>query len=709
MSKLSTRSLDLYTVVSSKDTLFSYFNNPKATKKEKDINISDYLALVCDQSKRTKAETLRALSVNEYKKAKLSQPCITGSGTTCQDRGIETKNGLVVVDFDELPECYKDWEHFKIELVNDSYTFIVHYSLSGKGLCVFVKIPIENNFKEIYLSLQEYYRMLYSANLDFLADESRLRFIAFDPEPFFNQDSLIYTDILKVDLKNLPTVLQDNEFNLDEFSSDPATVFNNSGLAGLELINKLLIELGYTITHGKEPIIFEYQRANGALRSIVAFNNKDVVIFQVFSPNTGLKEQHYNLFNLYKELKGLDNYSMSKELAGQGFGTFFEAKPIRPNGKESYSFMLDFLKNEAISLNQLTGVTEIKSVPLNDYHISNILTEISLFSGKNQSKEILLSCMDVISNGNKFHPFIQFVKELEKISPTDFNSLDELDFFIDCFESSTPKRVIRIYFIRWMLGLFDLHLHQRMTKNVLVVSGAQNSGKTSLAKNILPEGLKQYGKVVEFNQNKATDTKIALCSILIGCFDEFEDILTKSKTLSDFKNLTSAYDIFERRPYRRNHEQMFRSAIICATTNDKQILTDSTGNTRFLTLDIQAFDLNKYFTINLFKLWRVIYDYHLKGETSVLNEVERALQANENSLFEAEDFCEGLIKNIFYEDSKGFLNTTEILIELEKHTKQHLSLKRIGCALRKMGIERVAKKINGKVVKGYNLKYHFEN
>jgi hypothetical protein len=49
------------------------------------------------------------------------------------------------------------------------------------------------------------------------------------------------------------------------------------------------------------------------------------------------------------------------------------------------------------------------------------------------------------------------------------------------------------------------------------------------------------------------------------------------------------------------------------------------------------------------------------------------------------------------------------LVDLEKNTKQHISIKRIGQALRSMGLERKSKRLNGKIVKGYNLKYTYED
>lgn len=694
-----------------KDTYyFSRFKNAKATIKEEDIDELQYLIIISDPAREDEAEGLKALPADEYKKIKPLQPCITGSGTTGKGRTIENKNGLAVVDFDELPNGYSNWQELKKDLENDPYTFIVHLSLSGRGLCLFVKVPKENNFKEIYLSLQEYYDFMFGAKIDFLADESRLRFLAYDPNPFYNANSEVYKDILKLEETTEPTepTQQDNDSVLDSYSSDPATAFNNSGLAGLEIANNELIDSGYYIKKGRKPTIFEYQRAGGSPKSMVCFFNEGVVKFQVFSPNTGLKKENYNLCDLYKELKGLTDYEAQRNLSVLGFGTFIEPQIVKQNGNESYSKTLDFLENKGICINQLTGVIEVDGFPLNDTHLAKWLTEFSMLSGKNQSKDILLSCIDVIANGNQFHPVLQFFKKLDTLPKTDFSQPTATDKLIDCFTSSTPKDLIKIYLTRWMLGLFDLHLLQRMTKLVLILSGAQNSGKTSFAKNILPEPLKQYGKVVEFNQNKMTDSKIALCSILVACFDEFEDILTKSKTLSEFKNLTSSYDIFERRPYRRNHEQMFRSSLIMATTNEKNILNDSTGNTRFLTLDVQAFDLKRYFTIDLNKVWREIYDLHILGQSSELTDGERALQAMENINFESEDFIVGLIESVFHNDESGFLTSTEILIELEKNTKQPLSIKRIGQALRKMGIERISKRSGGSPKWGYTLKFNFE-
>ena len=456
----------------SKDIKVSYFKNAKSTKKKKDIFISDYLELVSYPARKEAAEKLRALPADEYKKAKIYEPTITGScvmdAVGRKKENIVFLNGLACVDFDELPKGYS-WQELKEHLENDPFTFIVHYSLSGKGLALFLKIPIENNFKGIYLSLAEYYDLMFGAKIDFLADESRLRFIAYDPKPFYNPTSQIYTDILQQQEKPAPTQQQDNDSALDSFSSDPATAFNNSGLAGLEIVNEILTDLDYTITAGKKPTIYEYQRAGGSPKSIAAFYNSDAVKFTRFSENTGLKKDHYNLFDLYTELNNFDLYTAQKELAKLGFGTFNEAQPMPSKGKESYSSTIDFLEPKNLRLNQLTGFVEIAGSPLNDTHTAQLITELSLRSGKNQSREILQTCIDVISNKNQFHPFMEMIEELTQLPATDFSELHELEKLNDCFTSSTPRELRLIYLSRWMLGLFDLHVRQHMTKNVFSI------------------------------------------------------------------------------------------------------------------------------------------------------------------------------------------------------------------------------------------------
>ncbi len=437
-----------FNTLQSKDNfIFSLFKNVITTKKDKDINVSDYLAIVSDPTKRAAAEKLRALPAAAYKKAKIYEPMITGScvvdgnGRTFKD--ILFLNGLAVVDFDELPNGYKDWQELKKDLENDPFTFIANFSLSGKGLALFVKIPKENNFKEIYLSFAEYYDLMFGAKIDFLPDENRLRFIAYDPKPFYNPDSEVYTDTLQVQETTEPTQQQDNA--LESYSNDPATAFNNSGLEGLEIINGIFENLGYTITPGKKLTIYEYQRAGGSLKSIVAFYNSDIVKFQVFSPNTGLKKEHYNLFDLYTELNNFDLYTSQKELSVLGFGTFNESnknvfpievipQPFRDyvkDLKETINYPIDYAATALLTATATAIGTNIKVIVKNGWiEQGSIFACVIGNAGANKSHPVNTMFAPIKAIDKERHDHFKYAYELfscyEKLSKKDKEEAESL-------------------------------------------------------------------------------------------------------------------------------------------------------------------------------------------------------------------------------------------------------------------------------------------
>ena len=674
------------------------------------VSLFDMVTGYTDEAKRGTFGIYRG-TANKAKKAKFKTHDVRAFTISIGFDGQPT--GVLAVDIDHVSERYNKTTHEIIQLICQYFPVMVGAtSFGGDGVFILMRYPKENNLVAVFKAIAEDFDMFLDIEIDFLADLQRLRIDTFDPEVFINWDAGIY-DGIAIEETPAPATKEESNNTLDSRSPIGAISFNNAGMKVFPIINPLMAGRGLTVTKAKsKDEVYCYQGGGHSPRTIVAKFHEGIIFFIVksstFAKEWDIEEKGYNAYDWHKILTGFTDFDAQKELAKLGFGEWNEPQIIATNSKESYSNTIDFLETKNLRLNQLTGFVEIAGSPLNDTHTAQLITELSLLSGKNQSREILQTCIAVVGNKNQFHPFMEMIEELKQLPATDFTQATYLDKLNDCFTSTTPKELRLIYLSRWMLGLFDLHILQRMTKNVLILSGSQNSGKTSYAKNVLPEPLKHYAKTVEFNINKMVDAKVNLCSTLVSVFDEFEDILTKSKNLSDFKNLTSSYDILERRPYRRNPEQMYRSSIIMATTNEQNILNDSTGNTRFLTIDVQGFDFKKYNSLDMLNVWRAIYDLHLQGQTSVLNEAERALQVDENINFESEDFVIGLIEKSFYLDESGFITSTDILVELEKNTRQHLNLKRIGQALRKMGIERVAKKVKGKVLRGYNLKFSYE-
>jgi hypothetical protein len=419
--------------------VFSFFNHTTDSVKEKDISIDEYIDMVKDESKKDIFSKLRGLQIEEYKKTKASiLSAITGScivndtGRTKND--LVALNGLCVVDFDILPDSFNSWEEFKEALSKDEFCYLLHYSASSRGLCMFVKIPIENQFIEIYLSFEKYFFNTYGAEIDFLADENRLRFVSYDVEIVANQNSKIYTNTEKVVLAKVKPFLKKEIGNNGE---TPSEAFNNSGDQGLNLINCELSSRGYIITNGFGKSIFNYQRSKEASpKSIVAFYNREAVLFKVHSTNTGLKKEKYNLYELYKELNSFSDYDATKKLHSLGFGYFKEK--AEPQKESSISSVIEMELNEfpinafpSLFKNYVVDLKNSLNFPL-DYTAVSVLTAVSTAIGTNVSLRVkdnwfefpsLYTCLVGNPGANKTHPInmaFKPLKEIDRINQEDF-------------------------------------------------------------------------------------------------------------------------------------------------------------------------------------------------------------------------------------------------------------------------------------------------
>lgn len=435
----NTQSLDLSEIKQSKDTkiynkeeiTFSLFETCKESQKIKDISINEYLKLISAPKFKHKFTDLRALPEAEYKTAKALQlQAITGSCIMNpegrKEEHIESLNGLCVADFDELPDSFNSWQDFKEALSKDAYSFILHYSASGRGLCMFLKIPIENKFNEIYLSLESCFKKTYGAKLDLLNDKTRLRFVSFDENYIFNPDSLIYTDTEKavlIEIKPFKKVI------INTNGETPAEAFNNSGEQGLSLINSELYSRGYIITEGRGKTVYNYQRdAKANPKSLVAFYNKEVVLFRVHSKNAGFKKESYNLYDLYKELNFYSDFEAAKKLNSLGFGYFFEKKEDKQDKQAIFQeieieenkfpiYVLPLLfKDYAIDLK------DSLNFPI-EYSAVSFLTAVSTAIGTNVSLRVkenwfefpsIYTCLVGNPGANKTHPINLAFKPLKE-------------------------------------------------------------------------------------------------------------------------------------------------------------------------------------------------------------------------------------------------------------------------------------------------------
>lgn len=218
-------------------------------------------------------------------------------------------------------------------------------------------------------------------------------------------------------------------------------------------------------------------------------------------------------------------------------------------------------------------------------------------------------------------------------------------------------------------------------KQCFVLVGRQNDGKTSFLRSLCPPALSSYIKEnIEF-ENK--DGRIALAENLFINLDELSSF---SKTdINRAKAFFTEDKIKVRRPYDRKDTVAKRRASFLASTNQKEFLTDETGNVRWLVMEIDYIHHDNggptgyAANVDMNKVWAQAYALLKSGYSFNLTK-EELLKSERNNLNHQRTTTETeLLLQYFEESGKDeagaeFVTTTELVRRLTTLTQGQLRL-----------------------------------
>jgi predicted P-loop ATPase len=167
-----------------------------------------------------------------------------------------------------------------------------------------------------------------------------------------------------------------------------------------------------------------------------------------------------------------------------------------------------------------------------------------------------------------------------------------------------------------------------------------------------------------------------------------------------FKELTSKRTFSLRPPYGRSNEDFNRLAVLCGTSNERDIINDLTGNTRILPINVISINHAAYNEIDKNELFMEAVRAYEEGESWELTR-EQLKELQETSKdFESTPFERELILKFFKRPDSDNLGTwmtaTDIKDILESRTRQQIrSMKRFGIELKNVFGDSKAKRING--------------
>lgn len=143
-------------------------------------------------------------------------------------------------------------------------------------------------------------------------------------------------------------------------------------------------------------------------------------------------------------------------------------------------------------------------------------------------------------------------------------------------------------FKKWIVALTASAIDENVVNHcMLVLTGGQGVGKTTWLTNLIPTPLQDYVMCGVPNLSDK-DSKVQMSECILMNLDEL-GVLNTTK-LNQLKEMITNCRIRLRKAYGYTIENYVRRASFCGSANEKQFLTDTTGNRRFLAFDVSAID-----------------------------------------------------------------------------------------------------------------------
>ena len=355
---------------------------------------------------------------------------------------------------------------------------------------------------------------------------------------------------------------------------------------------------------------------------------------------------------------------------------------------------------------------DLETFLFDKYHFRfNVLTEQTEYAPKDETayqvvdqRTLNTFCIDARSQGincwdkdvsrlilsqkiKDFHPFLDYMSKLPEWDGTD--RVTELALRV----SDKPLWVKGFH--RWILAMTAqwMNLDAQCANAVapLLISTEQGRCKSTFCSTLLPEELQR------FYIDKFDITSVSGCEQKLSLFglinmDEFDRY--GIRTMATLKNLMQLKRLTFRKSHRNYYSQLPRIASFIGTSNQKELLTDTTGSRRFLCVEVkEKIDCTPP---DYAQLYAQLKAELLAGERYwFTSEEEKEIQANNRPFYKALPEQEVFFKcfRLPEEGEKGIqLSATEIFCRIQKRFPAALrggNVRAMGRILTAMGIPRM--------------------
>lgn len=679
------------------------------------MEVDDFLNAVKYGKWKNQVEPIR----QEKDKAKRDQlkkslPGVTISGTFSarEEQSLVEHSGFLCVDIDNFND--------KTALIEDKYTYCVFRSVSGNGIAVIVKINPEKH-KESYRWLSHYYFATYGISVDQAPkNPASFRFVSYDPELTINHKSLKSktksTKPKKV--HSLPIILGTEQ--IDELISN----IHNSGKDITNSDYETYLKIGFALASGFGEQGREYFHAVcansekydsqqcdkqfnrclngrksgvsvGSFYWIAKENGFDIpktdqraVQVAAMGKKSGRTPEGVKMQLV--QVNGMDPELADKITEEVYKREDIDLSKVAKDPDQLINSLIEWMnQNYPVRVNAITRMIEERGNELKKERMNTIYLQARIcFNSKEVTKDLIESII-FSDNTPEFNPITEYIDKNRHR-----NSTGNIDNIIKSIKTDTE--MADVFIKKWLVSIIAAY-DGNPVRSVLALVGGQNTGKTEWFRRLLPAKIKKYYSESKLDAGK--DDEMLMCQKLIVMDDEMGG---KSKQDERrFKELTSKNIFSLRAPYARYNEDFKRLAVLCGTSNDKNVINDPTGNTRILPVNVLTIDHELYNSVDKDELFLELVRLYESGFEWQLSREDLAGLKNVSENYEVMPFERELIQKFFKPGDMGggyaeYLTSTEIKDYIETNTRQKInSMRRFSIELKNVLGESKIKRVNG--------------
>ena len=260
-------------------------------------------------------------------------------------------------------------------------------------------------------------------------------------------------------------------------------------------------------------------------------------------------------------------------------------------------------------------------------------------------------------------------------------------------------------FKKWFVAMVASWMKDEVVNHtVLVLVGRQGIFKTTWLDSLIPPALRAYSSKLPLSGQISKDDRLRLCENGMLNIDELDAICGREMNI--VKSLLTSTVVNERAAYGRLKERRLRLASFCASTNNREFLTDITGNRRWLPFEVESIQ-NPFHTTLPYELMYAEALYLIENDFNYWFDMEEigALETH-NELFRAQDNEEQLLPILFDIPAEGrgeFMTTAEIseILVTYGNIKKPLNTRQLGMLMTKKGFQNKKVSISGVSLRGW--------